>query len=427
MELMIDVTASETALKDILEEARPDLTPFEDIYRDIHSNPELSFCEERTSAIAAQHLKELGYEVYTHIGGYGVAGVLKNGAGPTILLRADMDALPVQEKTGLPYASSKVAKNKDGVEVPVMHACGHDTHVVSLMASASLLQSARTHWTGTLICLFQPAEELLSGSRAMIDDGLYDKIPAPDVVLAAHVMPLKAGTVSVRSGRLLTAADSFNVRIFGKGGHGSAPEACIDPVVTGAAIILKLQTIVGREVPPGQLAVVTCGYIQAGIAANVIPDTLDFKLDVRTCDDSIRERVIRAIKRIIRAECEAAGCEKEPQIDHVMSTPATINDHATVRALCNTFGSYFGKRLIESDPAGASEDFSLLARAVNAPYVMWTYGGIDPETWDNAVKNDTVKDLPSNHSPFFAPVIQPTLQTAVDAMSLGALTFLKRN
>ncbi|PYI02910.1 metal-dependent amidase/aminoacylase/carboxypeptidase [Aspergillus sclerotiicarbonarius CBS 121057] len=413
-------------LGDILEEFRPNLTRFESLYRHIHSHPELSFCEEETSTIAAEHLREVGFEVHTHIGGYGVAGVLRNGDGPTVLLRADMDALPVQEKTGLPYASTKTAKNKDGVEVPVMHACGHDTHVVSLMASASLLHSAREHWSGTLICLFQPAEELVSGARAMLDDGLYDKIPHPEVVLAQHVMPMKAGTVGVISGRLLTAADSFNVRIFGKGGHGSAPEVCIDPVVTGASIIMKLQTIVGRQVPPGKLAVVTCGYIQAGHAGNVIPDTLDLKLDVRTCDDSIRERVVGSVKRIIRAECESAGCEKEPQIDHVSSTPATINDDATVQTLRNAFGSYFQDRFVETSPANASEDFSLLARAVNAPYVMWTYGGVDPQTWDDAVKNDTVKDLPSNHSPYFAPVIEPTLQTAVDAMSIGALTFLKR-
>ena len=365
--------------------------------------------------------------MHTHIGGYGVAGVLRNGDGPTVLLRADMDALPVEEKTGLSYASTKTAKNKDGVEVAVMHACGHDTHVVSLMASASLLHKAREHWSGTLICIFQPAEELVSGARAMLDDGLYEKIPHPDVVLAQHVMPMKAGTVGVISGRLLTAADSFNVRIFGKGGHGSAPEVCIDPVVTGASIIMKLQTIVGRQVPPGKLAVVTCGYIQAGHAGNVIPDTLDLKLDVRTCEESIRERVVSSVKRIIRAECESAGCEREPQIDHVSSTPATINDDATVQALRETFGSYFQDRLVETGPANASEDFSLLARAVNAPYVMWTYGGVDPQTWDDAVKNGTVKKLPSNHSPYFAPVIEPTLQTAVDAMSLGALTFLKRN
>ncbi|PWY76983.1 zinc metallopeptidase [Aspergillus heteromorphus CBS 117.55] len=426
MQLKLTVTPSDKGLGDILAECRPNLLPFEGIYRQIHQNPELSLCEKETSAIAADHLKTLDFEVHTHIGGYGVAGVLKNGDGPTVLLRADMDALPVQEKTGLPYASTKTAKNNEGIEVPVMHACGHDTHVVSLMASASLLHSARKYWSGTLICIFQPAEELVSGAQAMLDDGLYNKIPKPDVVLAQHLMSMRAGTVNIRSGRLLTAADVLNVRIFGKGGHGSTPHLCIDPIVTGAAIVMKLQTVVSREVVPGELAVVTCGSIQSGQTANIIPDTLDIKLGIRTFDMSVRERVIAAIKRIIHAECEAAGCEREPQIDHVTSTPATINDDATVRALLKTFGSYFKERLVDSEPAAASEDFSLLARAVGAPYVMWTYGGVDPQTWDDAVKKGTVKGLPGNHSPFFAPVIEPTLQTAVDAMAAGALTFLKR-
>ncbi|PYH89698.1 zinc metallopeptidase [Aspergillus ellipticus CBS 707.79] len=426
MQLKLTVTSSDKGMEDIIAGNRPDLRPFQHLYRQIHQNPELSFCEKETSAIAADHLRQLNFEVHTHIGGYGVAGVFKNGDGPTVLLRADMDALPMQEKTGLPYASTKTAKNKDGVEMPVMHACGHDTHVVSLMASAALLHSAREHWSGTLICIFQPAEELVSGARAMLDDGLYDKIPKPDVVLAQHLMPMRAGTVSIRSGRLLTAADAFNVRIFGKGGHGSAPDVCIDPIIIGASIVMKLQTIVSREVTPGELAVVTCGSIQAGQTANIIPDSLDLKLGIRTYDESIRERVINSVKRIIRSECEAAGCEQEPQIDHVISTPATINDDATVQALLNTFGSYFKERLVDSDPANASEDFSLLARAVGAPYVMWTYGGVDHKTWDDAVEKGTVNKLPSNHSPFFAPVIEPTLQTAMDAMSTGALTFLKR-
>jgi amidohydrolase len=422
----MSVGTSGNDLQAIINDCRPDLEPFEDLYRHLHSSPELSFQEEKTSAIAIKHLKKLGFEVHTHIGGYGVAGVLRNGDGPTVLLRADMDALPLEEKTGLPYASRKIVKDKDGAEKPAMHACGHDTHVTSLMAGAELLNAAREHWTGTLICVFQPAEEVLSGAKAMIKDGLYEKIPKPDVVLSQHVMRMKTGTVSIRSGRLLTAADAFDVRIYGRGGHGSAPHTCIDPIVIGATIITRLQTIVSREVAPGEMAVVSCGSIQAGHVANIIPDQLDLKLSVRTYDPTVRERVISSIKRIIEGECQAAGAVEKPRVEHILSTPATINDEATVEALRATFGSYFRENLVDSEPASASEDFSLLATTVGAPYVMWTYGGVDAKTWDEAVEKGAVDQLPNNHSPFFAPVIEPTLCTAVDAIALGALTFLKR-
>lgn len=417
----------DSSIQSLLEQHRPDLKPYEDVYRHLHSFPELSGEEEETAATAAQHLKGLGFEVHTHIGGHGVAGVLRNGDGPTVLVRADMDALPVEEKSGLPYASKKTVKGKDGASVPVMHACGHDTHVVSLMASSQFLHSMRDQWSGTLICIFQPAEEQLSGAKRMIEDGLYEKIPKPDVVLAQHVMRMKTGTVSIRSGRLLTAADAFDVRIYGRGGHGSAPQTTIDPVVLGASIITRLQSIVSREVAPGEMAVVSCGSIHAGHAANIIPDYLDLQLSVRTYDPSTRERVVSSIKRIIEAECHASGCPQKPDVKCMFSTPATINDKATAETLQKSFGSYFKENLVETEAVSASEDFSLLATAVGAPYVMWTFGGVDPKTWDDAVANGTVDELPNNHSPFFAPVMQPTLLTAVDAMTVGALTFLKQN
>lgn len=399
---------------------------FEDIYRQLHRSPELSGQEKETSELVAKFLNKLDFEVHTHIGGYGVAGVLRNGTGSTVLLRADMDALPVHEKTGLPYASHKTAKNKDGVEQPVMHACGHDFHVAGLLGCAQLLQAARQQWSGTLVCLFQPAEEQLSGAQAMLDDGLYEKIPKPDVVLAQHVMRQRAGTVTVRPGRLLTAADAFDVRVYGRGGHGSAPHTCIDPIVIGAAIVTRLQSVVSREVVPGEMAVVSCGSIQAGNTPNIIPSHLDLKLGVRTYDAHVRERVLAAIKRIIEAECEAGGAVQKPLIKCTHSAPATINDDETVKALRGTFESYFEDKLVDNEPAAASEDFPLLATAVGAPYAMWTFGGVDPKSWDDAVVKGTVDELPSNHSPFFAPVIEPTVQVAVDAMSVGALTFLKQ-
>ncbi|KAJ5129442.1 Amidohydrolase [Penicillium bovifimosum] len=413
-------------LAEIINLHRPDLKPFEEIYRHLHTEPELSGQEEQTAKIASDHLKALGFEVHTNIGGHGVAGVLRNGTGRTILLRADMDALPVKEQTGLPYASTRYAKAKDGTRKPVMHACGHDSHVTALMAVATLLLRSTQHWRGTLICIFQPAEEDLGGAQAMLDDGLYDLIPKPDLVLAQHVTRMRAGTLSLRAGPLLTAADAFDVRVFGRGGHGSAPHTTIDPIVIGAAIVTKLQTIVSREVAPGKLAVVTCGSIHSGSSPNIIPAYLDMQLNVRTYDEDVRKRVWASIHRIIQAECQAAGAVQKPEIKLIYSTPSTINDGMTIDALRDTFQPYFGGRLVDMEPPTASEDFSLLATAVGAPYVMWMFGGTDPQTWDDAVAKGTVDELPSNHSPFYAPVIQPTLRTAVDALALGALTFLSR-
>ncbi|CAI7670554.1 unnamed protein product [Penicillium bialowiezense] len=414
-----------TQLGAIIDRYRPDIQPFEEVYRHIHANPELSGQEEQTAKIASDHLQSLGFEVTTKIGGHGVSGVLRNGSGPTILVRADMDALPVKEKTGLPYASKKEIKDESGSKA-VMHACGHDFHVACLMAASTLLHSARDHWSGTLICIFQPAEEHLDGAQAMLTDGLYEKIPKPDIVLAQHVVRMRAGTVNLHAGPLLTAADAYDVRVYGRGGHGSAPQTTIDPIVIGASIVTKLQSIVSREVTPGKLAIVTCGSIHAGTSSNIIPAHLDLQLNVRTFDADVRKQVCGAIHRIIEAECVAAGAVEKPSIKRTFSTPSTINDGKTVDTLRETFGPYFGDKLVTMDPPAASEDFSLLATAVGAPYVMWMWGGVDEKVWDDAVDKGTLDQLPGNHSPFFAPVLQPTLKTGIDAMALGALTFLKK-
>lgn len=399
---------------------------FEGFYRNLHSFPELSGQEERTSTTAAEYLNSLDFEVHTHIGGYGVAGVFRNGDGPTVLLRADMDALPMEEETGVPYASTRVMKDRNGIERPVAHSCGHDFHVTALVAAASLLHSARGEWAGTLVCVFQPSEEELNGAQGMIEDGLYEKIPKPNVVLAQHVLRMRAGSVSVKSGRLLTAADTFDVRIYGRGGHGSAPHTTVDPILIGASIVMRLQGIVSREVAPGETAVVSCGSIQSGHASNIIPSVLDLKLNVRTYDENVRKNVIASIKRIIEAECHAGRAVKDARVECSSSSPATINDDEMVEQLKGTFGSYFKDNMVESEPATASEDFSLLATTVGAPYVMWTFGGIDEKKWDEAEANGTLSELPGNHSPYFVPALQPTLRTGVDAMAVGALTFLKR-
>ncbi|KAJ5460502.1 uncharacterized protein N7458_002054 [Penicillium daleae] len=395
-----------THLNNLINRFRPDLTPFEETYRHIHAHPELSAQEEQTAQLASTHLQSLNYEVHTHIGGHGVAGILHNGTGPAVLLRADMDALPVEEKTGLPYASTRFVQDEDGARTPVMHACGHDTHVTSLLAVSTLLHAAREHWRGTLIVVFQPSEEHLNGAQAMLHDGFYEKVPRPDIVLAQHVMRMRAGTVNIQPGPLLTAADAFDIRIFGRGGHGSAPQTTIDPILIGAAVVMRLQGIVSREVAPGEVAVVSCGSIQGGNSANTIPDYLDLQLSVRTLEDGVRE--------------------KKPRIIRTVSSPATVNDEVSVGRLGDVFREYFRDALVGMESPSASEDFSLLATAVGAPYVMWMFGGVEEETWDEAVAKGTVNELPSNHSPYFAPVIQPTLRTGVDAMALGALTFLGR-
>ncbi|KAJ5290866.1 Zinc metallopeptidase [Penicillium angulare] len=412
-------------LKGLINRYRPDLKPFEEIYRHIHSHPELSGQEEQTAKIVSSHIHSLGLDVHTKIGGHGVAGVLENGPGPKILLRADMDALPLEEKTGLSYASTKTMKDSTGVEKPVMHACGHDSHVATLLAATELLVNAREYWSGTVIFVFQPAEEDLDGAKAMLEDGLWEKVPKPDLVLAQHVMRMRAGNVNLRAGRLLTAADSFDVRIFGRGGHGSSPQAAIDPIVIGSSIVVKLQSIVSREVTPGELAVVSVGSINSGFASNIIPDYLDMQISVRTFSEEVRKRVHDSIRRIVKGECLAGGAVKDPSINLVSSTPATVNDEETVRVLKGTFGGYFGDRLIEMERPSASEDFSLLATDVGAPYVMWMFGGIEERVWDDAVRRGRVDELPVNHSPYFAPGVKTTIRTGVDAMALGALTFLK--
>src|SRR5690349_11342070 len=288
----------------------PDL---ESVYKDIHSHPELSMHENRTAGIAADRLRAAGYEVTTAVGNTGVIGVLRNGDGPTIMLRADMDALPVRERTGLPYASS-VTADENGKSIPVMHACGHDMHVAWLIGAATLLAQSRNEWRGTLMPLFQPAEETGAGAQAMIDDGLFRRFPKPSAILGQHVMVGTSGDISTRSGAITSAGDSLQIRMFGRGAHGSMPQASIDPVVMAAATVLRLQTIVSREIAPTDAAVVTVGSLQAGTKENVIPDEALIKLNVRTFDEDVRKRVLSSIERIVKAEAEAAGATRMPEI-----------------------------------------------------------------------------------------------------------------
>jgi amidohydrolase len=392
------------------------LDDLEEFYKEVHRRPELSMEEERTAALAAERLRMAGFDVTTGVGRTGVVGLLRNGDGPTVMLRADMDALPVQEQTGLEYASTV-----DGV----MHACGHDMHVTWLTGAMAQLSEARDHWRGTLMAVFQPAEETAAGAQAMIDDGLLDRFPKPDVVLGQHVMPAPAGSIGTRSGVITSAADSFEIRMFGRGAHGSMPEASIDPVVMAAATVLRLQTIVSREVAPAQSAVVTVGALQAGTKENVIPDEAIIKLNVRTFDEGVRRHVLDAIKRIVEAETEASGAPRPPEITPLDQYQLVRNDRDAAERVRRAFQAHFGEeRIVDISPISASEDFGSFGSGWHVPSVFWTVGGTNPDTYREAQEAGRLSELPTNHNPRFAPVIHPTLETGVETLIAGACAWL---
>jgi amidohydrolase len=397
----------------------------EELYRDVHQHPELSHQEQRTASRVADRLRAADYEVHENIGGTGVVGVLRNGEGPAVLLRADMDALPVREATGLPYASEVTATDADGNEVPVMHACGHDVHVTCLAGAAQLLADGRKHWSGTLIALFQPAEETGDGARGMVDGGLGDLLPTPAVALGQHVMPLPAGQVSAHPGPALSAADSMRITVYGRGAHGSMPQAAVDPVVLAAMIVVRLQTVVSREVAPGETAVLTVGSIQAGTKSNVIPDQAVLQLNVRTYSEATRGAVLDAIQRIVRAECQASQSPREPDFELFDRFPLTANDGAATDRVESAFSEFFGDRAEPVGQQSASEDFSDIPDALGAPYTYWFIGGIDADRYEEAAQAGRVaQDIPVNHSAAFAPVLQPTLDTGTQALVVAALAWL---
>ncbi len=405
-----------------LESLLPDL---EAAYKDLHAHPELSMHETRTAGVAEHHLRRDGYEVTSGIGKTGVVGLLRNGAGPTVMLRADMDALPIEEATGLPYASKQTSRDAAGKDAPVSHMCGHDMHVTWLIGAASLLSTARQSWRGTLLVVFQPGEETAQGARAMIDDGLFEKFSKPDVILAQHLMVGRAGHIAGSAGPITSAADSLQIRLFGRGAHGSMPQASVDPVVMAAATVLRLQTIVAREVAATEAAVVTVGVLHAGTKENVIPDEAIIKLNVRTFDAQVRDRVLAAIERIVDAEAAASGAPRKPEITTLDRYPLNVNDEAASHRVADAFRAHFTPaRVHHTGPAPASEDFGCFGTEWGAPSVFWFVGGNDAETYDRAAKAGKLNELPVNHSPHFAPVLDPTLRTGVEALVVAALTWL---
>jgi len=401
------------------------LPELEVIYKDVHAHPELSMQETRTAEIAANHLRANGFEVTTGVGKTGVVGILRNGDGPTVMLRADMDALPIKEATGLPYASTVTATGSDGKATPVAHSCGHDMHVACLIGATSLFAKSRDRWQGTLMPVFQPGEETAQGAQAMIDDGLFKRFMKPDVVLGQHVMSLPSGHLDWPTGVVTSAADSLQIRMFGRGAHGSMPEASVDPVVMAASTVMRLQTIVSREVAPTDSAVVTIGVLQAGTKENVIPDEAIIKLNVRTFDEGVRKHVLAAIERIVNAEAAAAGAPKPPEITPLDRYSLVTNDVDATNKVVDAFRQNFPDGSVEqTKPTMASEDFGCFGAEWHAPAVYWFFGGDDPEVYDKAKKDGTLNQLPTNHNPRFAPVIHPTLETGVKALVVAAHAWL---
>jgi hippurate hydrolase len=416
------IKAFNNKLDSFIDQVLPEL---EEIYKDIHRNPELSMQEFRTAKIAADYLAKYQFEVSTGIGLVGVVGLMKNGEGPTVMLRADMDALPVKESTGLPYASTKVARDEEGIEVGVSHTCGHDLHVTWLMGASRLFSEHRDKWTGTLMVVFQPGEEVGRGAQSMIDDGMMNHFPKPDIILGQHVMVGESGTVSYRSGAILSAGNSLKVKIFGRGAHGSQPQTSIDPVIMAAATTMRLQTIISREIAPKENAVLTVGALQAGTKENIIPDDATLKLNIRTFDDGVRDHIISAVKRICCAECAASNAPRDPEFTTLDSYPVTENDAVATAKVAEAFNAQFGDRSQETQPASASEDFSVFGRNWKVPYVFWFVGGTDPETYLEAKAHNQLNSIPSNHSPKYAPVINPTLKTGLQAMMTAAAVWLQ--
>ena len=412
------------ALDDILagyEALRP---AQEALYQDLHRHPELSHEEHHTAQRVGDLLRQDGFTVTGGIGGTGVVGVLANGSGPTVLLRCELDALPIREATGAPYASTVTVPDAGGHLRPAAHACGHDLHMAAMISMAKLMADHRDRWHGTLIPLFQPAEETGEGAQDMVDDGLFKKIPVPDVALAQHLLPGIAGTVRTRSGPFMSAADSIKVTVYGRGGHGASPQNSIDPVVLAAMIIIRLQTIVSREVAPGDIAVVTVGSCQAGTRSNVIPDFAVLELNLRSYSGVTRQRMLDAVQRIVRAECQASGSPKDPEFETTFSFPVTDNDAAVTGRVAKAFAAHFGDLADEIPRQTVSEDFSKIPDSVGVPYTYWGLGYTDRATYLAAEKDGHLDDLTSNHSPKFLPPMQPCLRTGTEALLAAALAWL---
>lgn len=409
-----------------------DMPSLMELYRDLHAHPELSFQEFRTSAKLAAEAKRLGYTVTEKVGQTGVVAVLKNGPGPVVMLRADMDGLPVIEQTGLPFASKVKGISKSGLETGVMHACGHDTHMTAWVATARQMVANKDKWSGTLIMILQPAEEIGSGARAMLADGLYTRFPKPKYVVGFHdAAQFPAGAIGYTSGFALANVDSVDIKVKGVGGHGAYPQTTKDPIVLAARIVGSLQTLVSREVDPQDAAVVTVGSIHGGAKHNIISDEVTMLLTVRSYSDETRKLLLDGIRRIAKGEAIAAGMpeEKMPVISIAENefTPATYNTPELTARIASLFKTRFGdKRVIATPPVMGGEDFSEFYRAdkANVESLIFWVGGVPQAQYDEAVKDG--KALPSLHSPFWAPDAEKVISTAAEAMTAAAMELMKK-
>ncbi len=434
--LTIPIRAQQQSLDSLIE---PELAALVATYKTLHAAPELSQHEEKTSAFVAAQLRALGYNVTDHVGkydrpgltGYGVVAVMQNGAGPTVLVRTDMDALPVEEKTGLPYASKVRTKNEQGDEVSVMHACGHDIHITSFLGTAKLLAQLKAQWHGTLVLVGQPAEETVTGALALLNDGLYTRFPKPDFAIALHDhATLAAGRIGYTSGYALASADSVNITIRGVGGHGASPQTTKDPIVMAAQVILALQTIISRENSPLDPAIVTVGSIHGGTKRNIIPDEVQLQLTVRTYRAEVREKILAAIERITTGIALAAGVppDRAPTVELITreSVASTFNDPALTERLAGAWRQTLGAaNVVALEPAMVSEDFAYYSLAEHKiPTVMFHVGAVEQARIDASKQTGT--PLPSLHSSLFAPVPEPTIRTAIKAMTTAVLELMKK-
>ncbi len=393
------------------------------LYEDLHRNPELSLHEEKTAAKIADQLRKLGFEVTTGVGNTGVVGVLRNGVGPTVMIRAELDALPVLEKTELPYASHATTHNDQGIEVPVMHACGHDLHMSAGMGTAALLAQNKDRWHGTFIYVGQPAEERIQGATAMLKDGLFTRFPKPDFAFAIHDTSFApAGAVYYVSGFAMSNADSLDVTIYGKGGHGSAPELTVDPIVIAARTILSWQTIISREKNPQDPGVITVGTIHGGTKNNIIPDDVKLQLTVRSYTDAVRQQLLTAIERVVDGEAAAAGAGKKPTVTRTEGVRAVYNDPAITQRIVASLESVLGKEeVIQGRPIMASDDFAEFAHE-GVPSMMLNIGMVNPAKFQAAQKSGEV--LPGPHSSLFAPDEEPSLKTGILVETTAVLELL---
>ncbi|RZS97757.1 hippurate hydrolase [Cecembia calidifontis] len=425
---MVQFTAKAQTVDTFIDKIYPEL---DRLYKHLHQNPELSLQENETSARIATELRSLGYEVTEGIGGYGVVGVLKNGAGPTLLIRTDMDALPMEEKTGLPYASTKKAISNDGKETYVSHSCGHDIHMSVFVGTAKVMAENKSSWRGTLLMVGQPAEENGMGAWNMINDGLYDRFPHPDFAIALHDDPfLPAGTVGYKSGPLMAGVDMMNVTVYGEGAHGAAPHTGIDPIVLSAQMIQAYQTIVSRRIAPTEPAVVTVGSIHGGTVHNIIPDEVTMQLTLRSYSPEVREEMISSIKRISENFARSAGLPESKMPTYWIRephTPALINDAQLTEQMVKVFKANLGEEnVVEVKAQMIGEDFSRFGmQERKIPITMFYLGANDPEFLKRAKKEGL--EIPGLHSPYYAPVPEPTIKTGVKAMSLFAMDILRNN